>query len=87
MPDALPGAELVERGVTDLRAGRRSVESALVARATSRLRDAGIDVPETSSSDLGAELYRLLDGDHGRYNALSRRLVSYLNARERASGR
>lgn len=86
MPDALPGAELVERGVADLRAGRHSVESALVARATSRLREAGVDVPKTSSSDPGAELYQLLGRDHGRYNALSRRLVSYLNAREGASG-
>ena len=58
-----------------------------MARASSRLRDAGIDVPEVVSLDPGAELYRLLDGDHGRYNALSRRLVSYLNARERAPGR
>lgn len=84
---ALPGAELVDRGLADLGAGRRSVEAMLVARATNRLRGLGVEVPPIGVADPGAELYRLLDGDHGRYNALSRRLLSYLNARERAAGR
>ncbi len=83
---SLPGAELVDAGVEDLRAGRETVEALLVSIGASRLRAAGVDVPEELSSP-ELRLYELLarsygDDAHGRYNALVRRLVSYERAAE-----
>lgn len=40
----MPGADLVERGVSDLAVGRRSVEALLVSRATTRLGSCGVPV-------------------------------------------
>ncbi len=82
----LPGADLVERGVGDLTAGRRSLEALLVSRATIRLRSCGVPVPEPLP-DADRELYRLLaeregTGAHAAYNALTRRLVSFMHAAE-----
>jgi hypothetical protein len=84
----LPGEELVSVGVRDLESGHRSVEALLVARAASRLRACGVPVPEHRITDPDGELYDLLasregTAAHSAYNALSRRLVSYLNAAER----
>jgi hypothetical protein len=86
---ALPGGDLVARGLEDLRAGRRTVEALLVAIGAPRLRACGLDVPDGVSSPEHA-LYALLaeenpDGAHGRYNALVRRLVSFERALECAS--
>ena len=85
----LPGADLVEKGVTDLRAGRETIESLLVSIGAGRLRAAGIDVPEGPPQP-DHRLYQLLaqlfgDDAHGRYNALIRRLVSFERAAECAS--
>ena len=85
-PDALPGADLVERGLADLRAGHPSIEGMLVLCASDRLADHGIAVPPSPVTDPEDVLYRLIRdevgeaGAHSRYNALRRRLVSYLNA-------
>jgi hypothetical protein len=84
--DELPGADLVERGLRDLRAGVESAEALLVSIGAARLRAAGVDVPpELADPDI--RLYELLaaedqDSAHGRYNALVRRLVSYERAAE-----
>lgn len=82
----LPGADLVDRGVRDLAAGRRSVEALLVSRASVRLRSCGVPVGEPLP-DADHELYRLLaqrdgTGAHSAYNALTRRLVSFMHAAE-----
>lgn len=82
----LPGADLVDHGIRDLDAGRRTVEAFLVSRATVRLRACGITVTEPLP-DADRELYRLLDrrdgsGAHSAYNALTRRLVSFMHAAE-----
>jgi hypothetical protein len=82
----LPGADLVDRGVVDLAAGRASVEALLVSRATVRLRSCGVAVGEPLP-DADRELYRMLgerDGGaaHSAYNALTRRLVSFMHAAE-----
>lgn len=82
----MPGADLVERGVSDLAAGRRSVEALLVSRATTRLRSCGVPVPPPLP-DADRELYVLLaeregTGAHTAYNALTRRLVSFMHAAE-----
>jgi hypothetical protein len=82
----LPGADLVARGVSDLAAGRRSVEALLVSRATVRLRACGVAI-DRPLPDADRQLYRLLaerdgTGAHSAYNALTRRLVSFMHAAE-----
>jgi hypothetical protein len=81
---ALPGADLVERGLADLAAGRETAQALLVSIAATKLRSLGLDVP-SPLGDADLRLYRLLaeddeDSAHGRYNALVRRLVSFERA-------
>lgn len=84
--EALPGWELVGKGLEDLAAGRMSVEAALVLSARERLTRAGIGMPATAPAGEGNDLYQLVVeqvGDaraHARYNALRRRLSSFLAA-------
>jgi hypothetical protein len=86
---ALPGSELVEKGLEDLRAGRDSTEALLVAIGRPRLARLGFDVPRVYERP-ELLLYQRLsakdaDAAHGRYNALIRRLVSFERAAERAA--
>ena len=85
----LPGADLVASGLGDLGRGEATVEALLVSIGSSRLRAAGLDVPEPFSEPELALYDRLREehGDdaHGRYNALVRRLVSFQRAAECAS--
>jgi len=83
---ALPGAELVEQGLSDLRERRESIASLLVSVGATRLAAAGYDVVHPFD-DADHRLYELLSRDdpdsaHGRYNALIRRLVSFERAAE-----
>lgn len=84
IPDALPGAELVERGLDDLRQGAETVESLLISLGAPALRALGLLVPPPLA-DAELRLYQLLAdrhgaGAHARYNALVRRLVSFQRA-------
>lgn len=84
--DALPGADLVSLGVDDLAAGRTSVAALLVSRASVRLRSCDVPIGDPLP-DADRELYRLLatqegTGAHATYNALTRRLVSFMHAAE-----
>lgn len=88
----LPGAELVEKGVEDLRAARDTKEAALVSMAAPRLRAVGIEVPASEEHGAGHRLYHLLRAEdrpsaHSRYNALTRRVVSFARAAEHARSR
>lgn len=82
----LPGAELVGSGLADLVAGRETVEALLVASAAERLAEVGRTVPVFDADGLTRRLYDLVEasvGDaqaHSHYNALRRRLVSYLRS-------
>jgi len=81
----LPGADLIERGLSDLAAGRESVEALLVGIAAPRLRRLGIAVPDVPQAE--HRLYARLAGDdpdaaHGKYNAYLRRLTSFERALE-----
>lgn len=87
--DALPGAELIREGLSDLARGVASVPALLVLVGAPRLREIGIDVvdPFASAEFPEHRLYDLLaaedeDGAHSRYNALIRRLVSFERAAE-----
>jgi len=84
--EGLPGVDLVQRGVRDLDAGRRSVEALLVSRASRRLRSCGVAIGEPLP-DADRGLYEILaaqegTGAHAAYNALTRRLVSFMHAAE-----
>jgi hypothetical protein len=87
MDNALPGADLIEAGLADLRAGHETVAALLVAIGASRLRTIGLQVPDNVPQDPEHRLYDLLaqddsDSAHSRYNALIRRLDSYEQAAE-----
>ena len=82
---ALPGGDLIERGLADLASGRETTESLLVSIGAPRLRTGGIVLPRPPIADPEHKLYDLLAADagdaaHGRYNALVRRLVSFERA-------
>src|SRR5260370_24005643 len=82
MNSALPGAELIEAGLIDLREQRETVAALLVAIGAPRLRRLGIELPTTLPDNPEHRLYELLakdepDSAHSRYNAFIRRLVSY----------
>ena len=78
---ALPGSDLIERGVADLSAGRETTEALLVSIGASHLRSVGIDLPTAIESPEHKLYLRLAretgDGAHSAYNALIRRLVSF----------
>ena len=81
---ALPGAELIAKGLEDLRLGRESVEAFLVSIGAPRLKALGLDVVGTIPEAEHRLFDRLSESDattaHSRYNALLRRLVSFERA-------
>jgi hypothetical protein len=85
--EALPGGDLIRRGLRDLAAGRETAAALLVAIGAPRLRRAGVEVPGAPFDPAEHRLYELLardhaDSAHSRYNALIRRLVSFERAWE-----
>jgi hypothetical protein len=88
-PAALPGDDVVRKGIEDLERGDETVESLLVSIGAPRLVGMGIAVGAPIASP-EHRLYGLLateysDEAHARYNALIRRLVSFERAVECAS--
>lgn len=84
LPTALPGADLIEEGLTDLSARRETISALLVSIGAPRLRSLGLDMPPPFNNP-EHRLYELLaqsdsDSAHSRYNALIRRLVSFERA-------
>ena len=87
MNDVLPGEDLIEAGVQDLRDGRETIASLLVAIGSPRLRRIGLELPSKLPENPEHRLYDLLANDdsdsaHSRYNAYITRLVSYERAAE-----
>lgn len=83
--DLLPGNDLIEVGVEDLRRQRHTIAALLVAIGAPRLRSLGLEVPENLPANPEHRLYDLLseaepDSAHSKYNALIRRLVSFERA-------
>lgn len=82
--EGLPGADLVEQGLSDLAAGRESIPALLVSIGAPRLRQVGIDVVAPLPSPEHRLYQRLQDADpdgaHSQYNGLLRRLVSFERA-------
>ncbi|MPZ19452.1 MAG: hypothetical protein GEV06_16270 [Luteitalea sp.] len=85
---ALPGSELIERGLQELALGEETEAALLVLIGAPRLRRLGVDVPRLSvlaEKTPELRLYERLaasdpDSAHSRYNALLRRLVSFERA-------
>jgi len=84
----LPGADIVEQGLADLRQGRISDFSLLLQIAGPSLRALGLDIPDRPSSRPYEHLLyerledRLGDDAYSYYNSLIRRIVSYTHALE-----
>jgi hypothetical protein len=83
----LPGYELVQTGVADISAARRSTAAALTALGLARLRFLGVDVPEPpADKDPHETLWQLIEAEvgpdaaHARYNGLVARLVAFMQA-------
>ena len=91
-PADLPGADLVSAGLDDLAAGRPSIEAALVSVASGRLGELGVELPGPPVAGASDRLYELVERQvgearaHSRYNALRRRLSSFLRAMEQLAG-
>ncbi|MGE0452817.1 MAG: hypothetical protein AB7O37_03490 [Vicinamibacteria bacterium] len=82
--EALPGGDLVEKGLDDLARSQETVEGLLVSIAAPRLRAHGVRVA-APFPDAEHRLYERLAGEdpdsaHSRYNALLRRLTSFESA-------
>ncbi|MGQ0762473.1 MAG: hypothetical protein ACT4OT_10735 [Acidobacteriota bacterium] len=89
MHEALPGGDLIEKGLTDLRAGRETVEGLLVAIGAPRLRTIGLKLPDNLPENPEHRLYDLLakddsDSAHSRYNAWIRKLIVFEHTGEHA---
>ena len=87
MDAVLPGEDLIEAGVQDLREGRETIAAFLVATGAPRLRRLGLELPDNLPGNPEHRLYDLLaetdqDSAHSRYNAFIRKLVSYERAAE-----
>lgn len=81
----LPGEELVGQGISDLLAGEQTVCSLLLLTARLKLKSVGIVLPEVAFADPEITLFNLLskkygNGAHSKYNALRRRLLSFISA-------
>lgn len=86
----LPGSDLIVSGIDDLRRGESSIHALLVLIGATRLREAGLNVPQFPDAPRQPEiaLYAALceqgyEDAHARYNAYVRRLVSFERALER----
>lgn len=84
----LPFADIVQQGITDLRAGRLTAAAYIVAAARVPLREAGVRVPEPPAFEglpehgLYTKLHETMDvfDAHSRYNAYMQGVVSFINA-------
>ncbi len=80
----LPGGDIVDAGLADLAAGKRTAESLLVSLAEPRLRLEGVPLgcvhsdPENGLYDLLAQSAG--DLAHSRYGAYLRQVVSFADA-------
>lgn len=83
---ALPGSDLVLKGLRDLEDGTESIEALVVRVGASKLRSYGLTVPiDSSHPNPEHRLYARLEetfglAAHSQHNALIRRLVSFERA-------
>ncbi len=82
---SLPGADVVDRGLSDLALGVESVPAFLVSLAAPRLKREGVPLPSSVLPDPEWRCYRRLEEEHGdlahaRYRALIREVTSFADA-------
>jgi hypothetical protein len=87
MEAVLPGEDLIEQGIADLRNGNETIAALLVCIGAPRLTGLGFELPDNLPPTPEHRLYDLLaeddqDSAHSRYNALIRKLVSFERAAE-----
>jgi hypothetical protein len=87
MYEHLPGGEILDEGLRDLKAGTKNVAALLVLVGAPRLARSGVQIPSAVplAQTPEHELYDLLVAQHGAeayryYRSLLRRLVSLENA-------
>ena len=85
MNAALPGGDIIDKGLQDLRDGRETIAALLVAIGAPKLRRLGFKLPDHLPNEPEDRLYDLLsktdqDSAHSRYNSLIRKLVSFERA-------
>ena len=89
---SLPGQEVVDQGLADLKENKLTDFSLLLLIAAPRLKRLGIDIPEQPFPQPYEHcLYerleeRLGSSAHSHYNSLIRRIVSYSRGLEREQG-
>jgi hypothetical protein len=79
MNAALPGGEIIDTGLQDLRDGRETIAALLVAIGAPRLRRLGLKLPDHLPREPEHRLYDLLaetdqDSAHSRYNASNQKI-------------
>ena len=79
--ECLPGGVLILSGIEDLKLGKITVSSCLVAVSYGKLRRAGLVSGNAPFHEPEQVLYRLLckegGNSYGRYNSLIRELISF----------
>ncbi len=84
----LPGAEILEAGLADLKANRYSPEALAICALEGRLRKCGVDVPESNlAGDAEVLMYKELGrigerNPHAAMNGIMRRLDAYASNAE-----
>ena len=77
----IPGQELIDQGIEDLKKGMLTIESLLVLIGSPKLKSLGMSIPDYIVDQPEHKLYDLLskegNGAHSKYNSLIRRLVSF----------
>lgn len=82
---SLPASDLIETGLRDLRARRKTIAALHVSIGAPKLRRLGLYIPDPIASYPEHRRYDLLanedvDSAHSKYNALIRKLVSFERA-------
>jgi len=88
----LPGEDLILKGLEDLKAGHKTIESLLICIGAPRLKRLGLQFTPLELDDFPEmHLYRLLasedsDNAHARNNAYVQRLIKFESALEKMGG-
>ena len=83
----LPGYEIVEKGLEDIRHGQLTEYSYLLYSAQTRFNDIGIKIEGEMPADSSVKAFQILEsklgnGAHSAFNALNRQLLSFIKATE-----
>ena len=89
MDAVLPGEDLIEAGLQDLRDGHETIAALLVTTGAPRLKCLGLELPDHLPANPEHRLYDLLaetdqDSTHSRYNAFIKKTSQLRTSRRRA---